>query len=295
MLSGGNVDVSLLSEAIRLGETAAGRRMVLSTVVPDRPGALAGLLRAGNAGSNTTADHIAVLGQALDSLPPHYRPGPDNPHAPPILIRSDSAGATYGFAAACRHARVGFSLGCAIDAAIRDAVDTLNTADAWYPAMQSDGAIREVRAPRVAVLGTDCALGKRTTARLLVEACRRAGLRAEMIFTGQTGWMQGGRYGFILDSTPNDFVAGEVEHAIVTCDREARPDVIVIEGQSAFRNPSGPCGAELVVSGQARATRIHTCALQGSQRRTPARWSVWRPRHKIALFSRTEALGGETA
>jgi threonine dehydratase len=45
VLSGGNVDATLLSEAIRLGETAAGRRMVLSTVVPDRPGALAGLLR----------------------------------------------------------------------------------------------------------------------------------------------------------------------------------------------------------------------------------------------------------
>ena len=44
VLSGGNVDASLLSECIRLGETAAGRRMVLSTVVPDRPGALAGLL-----------------------------------------------------------------------------------------------------------------------------------------------------------------------------------------------------------------------------------------------------------
>jgi threonine dehydratase len=44
VLSGGNVDASLLSEAIRLGETFAGRRMVLSTVVPDRPGALAGLL-----------------------------------------------------------------------------------------------------------------------------------------------------------------------------------------------------------------------------------------------------------
>ena len=42
VLSGGNVDASLLSECIRLGETAAGRRMVLSTVVPDRPGALAG-------------------------------------------------------------------------------------------------------------------------------------------------------------------------------------------------------------------------------------------------------------
>ena len=44
VLSGGNVDASLLSECIRMGETAAGRRVVLSTVVPDRPGALAGLL-----------------------------------------------------------------------------------------------------------------------------------------------------------------------------------------------------------------------------------------------------------
>ncbi|MGE5636937.1 MAG: threonine ammonia-lyase [Nocardioidaceae bacterium] len=45
VLSGGNVDASLLSECIRLGETAAGRRIVLATVVPDRPGALARLLR----------------------------------------------------------------------------------------------------------------------------------------------------------------------------------------------------------------------------------------------------------
>ena len=44
VLSGGNVDATLLAECIRMGETAAGRRMVLATVVPDRPGALAGLL-----------------------------------------------------------------------------------------------------------------------------------------------------------------------------------------------------------------------------------------------------------
>jgi threonine dehydratase len=44
VLSGGNVDASLLSECIRMGETSAGRRIVLSTVVPDRPGALASLL-----------------------------------------------------------------------------------------------------------------------------------------------------------------------------------------------------------------------------------------------------------
>ena len=44
VLSGGNVDASLLSECIRLGETAAGRRMVLSLRLPDRPGALARLV-----------------------------------------------------------------------------------------------------------------------------------------------------------------------------------------------------------------------------------------------------------
>ena len=60
VLSGGNVDASLLSEAIRLGETAAGRRMVLSTVVPDRPGALAGLLRvvAERGGNVVDVEHL---------------------------------------------------------------------------------------------------------------------------------------------------------------------------------------------------------------------------------------------
>ncbi len=115
------------------------------------------------------------------------------------------------------------------------------------------GEIRSVAPPRIAVLGTDCAVGKRTTARLLTEACRHTGVRAEMIFTGQTGWLQGGRWGFVLDATPNDFVSGELEHAVVSCAREARPDVIFLEGQSALRNPSGPCGAELLLSAGARA------------------------------------------
>jgi len=60
VLSGGNVDASLLSECIRLGETAAGRRMVLSTVVPDRPGALASLLRivADHGGNVVDVEHL---------------------------------------------------------------------------------------------------------------------------------------------------------------------------------------------------------------------------------------------
>lgn len=114
------------------------------------------------------------------------------------------------------------------------------------------GAVQSVNVPRIAVLGTDCALGKRTTSQALVAACRARGLTAEMIYTGQTGWLQGTRFGFVLDSTPNDFVSGELEHAIVSCARELRPDVMFLEGQSALRNPSGPCGSELLLSGGAR-------------------------------------------
>lgn len=113
------------------------------------------------------------------------------------------------------------------------------------------GRIHEVGAPRLAVLGTDCALGKRTTCGWLLEACRVEGMKAEMIYTGQTGWLQGLRHGFIFDATPNDFVSGELEHAIVSCWEETRPDLILIEGQSGLRNPTGPCGAEFLLSGAA--------------------------------------------
>lgn len=115
------------------------------------------------------------------------------------------------------------------------------------------GKIKEVKCPKIAVLGTDCALGKRTTTRFLTEAMRKAGYKAEMIYTGQTGWMQGARYGFVFDSTLNDFISGEMEHAVVTCYQEVKPDIIFIEGQSSLRNPSGPAGAEWIVSADADA------------------------------------------
>jgi uncharacterized NAD-dependent epimerase/dehydratase family protein len=114
------------------------------------------------------------------------------------------------------------------------------------------GDIFKIKTPIIAVIGMDCAMGKRTTARLIRQACETKGLKAEMIYTGQTGWLQGGKYGFIFDSTLNDFVSGELEHAILTCDREAKPDYILLEGQASLRNPSGPCGLELLISGQAK-------------------------------------------
>jgi uncharacterized NAD-dependent epimerase/dehydratase family protein len=114
------------------------------------------------------------------------------------------------------------------------------------------GAALRMTTPKVAILGTDCAIGKRTTCYLLLDALREAGLGAEMIYTGQTGWLQGIKHGFILDATPNDFVSGELERALIACEAELSPEVILLEGQSALRNPAGPCGSEFILSGGAR-------------------------------------------
>src|SRR5579871_880971 len=115
------------------------------------------------------------------------------------------------------------------------------------------GDIFKMKTPVIAVIGTDCALGKRTTTRFVMHECKSAGINAQMIYTGQTGWLQGGKYGFIFDSTLNDFVSGELENAILTCNKETNPDVILIEGQSALRNPTGPCGSEMLISGNAKS------------------------------------------
>ena len=114
------------------------------------------------------------------------------------------------------------------------------------------GEIYKVQAPIIAVIGMDCAMGKRTTARMLRQACEANGLNGQMIYTGQTGWLQGGKYGFVFDSTLNDFVSGELENAIVTCWKETNADILFLEGQSSLRNPSGPCGIELLISGNAK-------------------------------------------
>jgi uncharacterized NAD-dependent epimerase/dehydratase family protein len=111
------------------------------------------------------------------------------------------------------------------------------------------GRIFELKIPRLAVLGTDCAIGKRTTCRMIMEACQKEEISSEMIYTGQTGWLQGIRHGFIFDATLNDFVSGELEAAIVECEQISAPDLILLEGQSGLRNPSGPCGSEFILSG----------------------------------------------
>ncbi|HCK92909.1 MAG TPA: DUF1611 domain-containing protein [Gammaproteobacteria bacterium] len=114
------------------------------------------------------------------------------------------------------------------------------------------GDIKKVNTPIVAVLGTDCAVGKRTTAKMITEDLAAKNKKACMVYTGQTGWLQGWKHGFIFDSTPNDFVSGELEHAILECIKDENPSVVLLEGQSALRNPSGPCGAEYLLSANAK-------------------------------------------
>lgn len=112
------------------------------------------------------------------------------------------------------------------------------------------GDIESVSCLKLAVLGTDSAVGKRTTAWLLVHAFRAMGLKAEMIGTGQTAWMQGAKYSMIMDSCINDFVSGEIEHAVVSAWKNEKPDVIVIEGQGSLMNPAYPGGFEILAAGR---------------------------------------------
>ncbi len=112
------------------------------------------------------------------------------------------------------------------------------------------GKIEEVDCLKIALLGTDSAIGKRTTAWILVHAFQKAGLKAEMAGTGQTAWMQGAKYSMILDSCINDFVAGEIEHAVHEAWKNESPDMIVIEGQGSLMNPAYPGGFEIIAAGR---------------------------------------------
>ena len=112
------------------------------------------------------------------------------------------------------------------------------------------GNIDKVKSLKIAILGTDSAVGKRTTAWMLVHGLRTAGYKAEMIGTGQTAWLQGAKYSIILDSLIADFMAGEIEHAVYSAWKNEKPDVIVIEGQGSLMNPAYPGGYEILAAGR---------------------------------------------
>lgn len=125
------------------------------------------------------------------------------------------------------------------------------------------GKIEEVTSKIIAVLGTDSAIGKRTTAVRLVQAFEAAGISAELIGTGQTSWLQGVRYCIVEDALISDFMAGEIEHAVWSAWNEQRPEVIILEGQGSLMNPAYPGGYELLAAG-----RPHLVVLQHAPARS---------------------------
>ncbi len=100
------------------------------------------------------------------------------------------------------------------------------------------GRIRYVKTPIISVFGTDCAVGKRTTAVKLVEALTLEGINAVFISTGQTGLLQGSKYGIAIDVLSSGYSTGEVENAILEALENENPDIIVVEGQGALSHPA---------------------------------------------------------
>ena len=96
---------------------------------------LAGILRPGNAGSNTASDHIAVLDLALGQLP-------QGTTGPGTLVRCDSAGATHRFLSAVVGLGLLFSVGFDLTERVRDACLAVPEKK-WRPALDADGDVRK--------------------------------------------------------------------------------------------------------------------------------------------------------
>ncbi len=155
------------------------------------------------------------------------------------------------------------------------------------------GRVAALPCTRIAVLGTDCAIGKRTTSTILTRALNDRGVRTAMVCTGQTGLMQGARYGVALDAVPSQFCAGELEAAIIEAFERENPDVIVIEGQGALSHPAystssfilrGSCPDGVVL--QHAPGRSHRCDFEQMPMPTPATEI-----HLIETFSDTKVIG----
>lgn len=101
---------------------------------------------------------------------------------------------------------------------------------------------------RIPVLGSDSSIGKRTTAIFLTEALNTAGIKTEFVATGQTGLLQGSKYGIPLDAIQGDYMVGELENAIVQAYENEKPKVIIIEGQGSISHPAYVCGTRAIIN-----------------------------------------------
>ena len=155
------------------------------------------------------------------------------------------------------------------------------------------GQVMDVPCRRIAILGTDCAIGKRTTATILTRVLNEHGVKAVMVATGQTGLIQGARYGIALDAIPSQFCAGELEATVVEAYENEHPDVIVVEGQGALSHPAysssafilrGSCPHGVVL--QHAPKRVNRCDFDKMKMPAPADEI-----NLIQTFSKTSVIG----
>jgi hypothetical protein len=171
--------------------------------------ALAGLLRPGNAGANTAADHVEVTDLALAQIPDSHRYGT------PILVRADGAGGTKAWLAHLRSLRddggldVSFSVGFTMTEQVQQAILDLPEA-AWTPAVDADGGLREGAevAELTGMLPDPAAAGWPQRMRVMVRR-ERPHPGAQLSFTDIVGW----RFqAFATDTPAGQLAALEARH-----------------------------------------------------------------------------------
>jgi hypothetical protein len=159
--------------------------------------ALGGLLRPGNAGSNTAEDHKTVIDRALAQIPAEYVEGLE------ILVRADTAGATHGLVDYCRDARMRFSVGFELTEPIRAAILAI-AENAWVPALDQDGSERENgEVAEITDMVDLSAWGEEDQLTRLIVRRERPHPGAQLSFTDHDGY----RFQAILTDQPDEQIA----------------------------------------------------------------------------------------
>ncbi|MCA1700052.1 MAG: IS1380 family transposase [Actinobacteria bacterium] len=156
--------------------------------------ALAGMLRPGNAGANSAADHIAVLDRALEQIPAEYVEKIE------ILVRADSAGATHGLIDYCREAKIRFSVGYELTQTVRAAILKIPR-DAWVSALAQDGSERDNG--EVAEITDSVQLAAWPQGTRLIVRRERPHPGAQLSFSDHDGY----RFQVILTDQPDEQIA----------------------------------------------------------------------------------------
>jgi hypothetical protein len=161
--------------------------------------ALGAILRPGNAGANTAADHIDLVNLALEQLPGEVVMEAE------IVVRTDAAGATHAFTADLREADIRFLLGYELTQAVRAAILAVPE-DAWQVAIRQDGEPRESAA--VAELTSALDLGAWPAGTRVIVRRERPHPGAQLSFTDHDGH----RFLATLTDLPGDPVELECLH-----------------------------------------------------------------------------------